>query len=591
MSRRVSFFSTLGRGARRLYHGLCVDFGAPARTLFWHSGKPGPFTALPKFIALSDKKPGEAILAGCFHYGDQTLTLEPFAQAPALPAAHHAEPWTTPVPSEYFAARVHSFDWLTNLAVLGEAKAGPAARHLTDRWITVYGKWNPFSWQNDILTDRLLALMMCWSRVLNGDQTSNAPAHNARRASVARQASRLKKTYKRCPQGLPRLKAACAIVLCGAALDKSVYIDRGLDWLDDNLEQQILGDGGHISRSPEDAALTLHLLLAVESALQAKGVQGSKQTRRAIDRLTPALSFFTASDGALSAFHGSGEYPARALKTLIKQADVQAKPFGYMPHSGYQRLEQNGTILIMDTGDSPPRPFDTKAHLSPLAFELSAPSGRVIVNCGWNAAQPPKWQAAMRETAAHSTLILDDCSAGAIAARGLTRRVHGPAVIKAAGPVNASRKEQESGIWLEASHEGYLRSSGLKHRRRIYMDALGQDIRGEDSLYVPIGAAPKYSGASFPFHIRFHVHPDVRVTLARDLKSALLIMPSGDGWRFRTDSGPLALERSVYLARGSRPERNEQLVVSGNALSDNDGEDRSNRVRWSFKRLGKVGES
>ena len=588
MSRRLPLLSTAGHGIRRVYNGLAVDFGAINRALFWHSGTPPRLDALPKFIALEDKKAGESVLNGDFLYAGQSLSLGPFEAAPSLNAA---EPWTTAVPSEHFAARMHSFAWLYDLATLGESKAGPVARHLTDRWINVYGKWNPFSWQDDILAERQLAMLMCWSRVLGGDKDRDAPAHAARRAIIARQASRLRKTYRRTQKGMERLRAAAAITLSGAALDKRVYIDRGLDWLDDAVEVQILGDGGHISRCPANAARVLRVLLAVESALKVKGVEGSRQTRRAIDRLTPALSFFTSSDGALAAFNGSGEYPARAVKALIKQAGVQSKAFSYMPHSGYQRLEQNGTVLIMDTGDSPPRPYDNEAHLSPLAFELSAGSGRIIVNCGWAQDQPPKWRPAVRETAAHSTLILDECSSGAVLSSGPAFRVFGPAISQPSGAVNTSRKEQDSGIWLEASHDGYLADSGLKHRRKIYMDPLGQDIRGEDSLYVPMGSSPKYSGARFPYAIRFHIHPDVRVTLARDLKSALLIMPNKDGWRFRTDNGPLGLQRSVYLARGSTPQRNEQLVINAEALSDNDGEDRSNRIRWSFKRLGEVGQS
>jgi len=35
------------------------------------------------------------------------------------------------------------------------------------------------------------------------------------------------------------------------------YLNRGLDWLDDEIELQILPDGGHVSRSPEMALKAL----------------------------------------------------------------------------------------------------------------------------------------------------------------------------------------------------------------------------------------------------------------------------------------------------------------------------------------------
>jgi len=54
------------------------------------------------------------------------------------------------------------------------------------------------------------------------------------------------------------------------------------------------------------------------------------------------------------------------------------------------------------------------------------------------------------------------------------------------------------------------------------MSIEGNDIRGEDSLFVPLGRVP-LSNAEIPFQIRFHFHPDVRVSLSQDQQSALLV--------------------------------------------------------------------
>ena len=45
------------------------------------------------------------------------------------------------------------------------------------------------------------------------------------------------------------------------------------------------------------------------------------------------------------------------------------------------------------------------------------------------------------------------------------------------------------------------------------------------------------------------------------------------------------MEDSVYLAIGSAPIKSQQLVIHGQAFCDSDGESRSNRVRWSFRKL------
>jgi len=67
--------------------------------------------------------------------------------------------------------------------------------------------------------------------------------------------------------------------------------------------------------------------------------------------------------------------------------------------------------------------------------------------------------------------------------------------------------------------------------------------------------------------------------------AALLVVKGKAGWRFRTDGGQVSLEDSVYLATGISPVKTQQLVIYGEAFCDSDGESRSNRVRWSFRKL------
>jgi len=251
---------------------------------------------------------------------------------------------------------------------------------------------------------------------------------------------------------------------------------------------------------------------------------------RAIDRLSPVIAFFTSADGTLANFNGGGETSAARVKAVMKTA-----------HSGFQRIAHEDTVLIIDAGATPKRPFDVQAHLAPLAFELSTKLGRLVVNCGWSEEQSLRFKRPVRSTAAHSSLTLNDTDAGTLLAQGWKETILGAAVDIESGPVNATRKEQVMGTWLEASHDGYRESTGLSHKRRFFVSNEGDDIRGEDSLCVPLGAAP-ISRAEIPFDIRFHLHPNVRVSLSQDQQSALLIQDGKAGWRFRTDGGPLKIE-------------------------------------------------
>lgn len=591
MTKRIRMTHVAAAAITQSYRRLAVEMGAPVRSLQLKTVTAPDFIVFPTAPLTGELDKGLKILDGRFEFGGQSLDV-----------GANGDPWSNAAPSERFAFRLHSFEWLSDLdAIIKDpkltrtqpnlvAEAKTRARYLFDRWIAIYGEWNPYSWDEDVLANRLFALLSFWKDLLHENEVSDQNAN--RRRSILRQLKRLKKTFKRTPEGIAKLKAAAVLVLSGACLSgkTDIYLDKGLDLIEDEIDKQILADGGHVSRSPEKCVEALETLLTVESALVARELQGSKEIQRAIDRLAPMIRFFSIPDVGMFNFNGSGAYSPKRLATLLNNLPATSKKFGYAPHTGYQRLERNGTIVMVDTGTSPERPFDLDAHLAPLAFEIVTEAGRLIVNCGWNEDQPTQWREPMRATAAHSTLVLGQKNAGKLLSGGLAERAIGPAIQFSAGPTRSSRKEQDVGTWLEASHEGYLDSYGLIHRRRLYLDVSGVDFRGEDSLFVPLGEAP-ITNNQIPFAIRFHLAPNVRVTLAQDQNSALLIQPGGQGWRFRTDGGPLKLEKSVYLSDGDKPVRTEQLVIHGKAYGDGDGQARTNRIRWTLKKMGKVDQN
>ena len=574
MTRRIPLGHVAKTAFTQSLRRIASDLGGPARSL--KTIKPNKIDV---FHTIDLGKPygnaatGKALISGHFVFARQHLDV-----------GAQGDPWSIASPSERFAFWLHSFDWLADLSA-AKQKAGPVrARTLIDRWIEIYGGWNPYAWDNDILANRLFAWLSVWSDLLVDDSLSSAALN--RRASTLKQLKHLRRTYKRTPPGLPRLKASATIALGGLYLKEKheEFLDRGLDWLNDEIDEQILPDGGHVSRSPTQCLDALNVLTTLDRALEKRGIEGSKILQRAIDRLHHIIPFFKATDGGLACFQSSGENDKKKIAHILKRSGREAKPFVYCPHTGYQRIELGGSVMIVDTGPTSPRPYDLNAHLSPLAFELSTTGGRLIVNCGWSREQPQNWEDMMRDTAAHSTLILNKRSAGQILEDGFASKVLGKAVSKGVETVNAARKDQAEGVWLETSHDGYQDETGLYHRRQLYMKSDGLDIRGEDGLLVPIGHVP-LSRDEIDFDLRFHLHPSVRATLAQDMHSALLIQPGNLGWRFRTDSGPIRIADSVYLGAGDKPVKSQQIVISGRAVADSDGEVRSNRVRWSLKCL------
>lgn len=559
--------------AQHTLRKLGSELATPIRGLKRRNGNIPPFENIVLRNFKGRKDNGQAILKGHFIFANQLLDV-----------GRQGDPWPVPAPSERFAFWLHSFDWLWSLSAVGSRNSGEMARRLVDQWISVYGNWNAYAWENDVLANRLYAWFSNWTSLLAADRLE--PAGVQRRASAFRQVKRLKSSFKQTPAGLPKLKAAVVVTLAGMLRpDKSYdFYNRGLDWLDEQIHIQILPDGGHVSRCPMACLEALEILTTLDQAMEKRGVEGSTALDRALERLRHVIPFFQFQDGGLASFNGSGKGDPKYIKELLKFNETTASPFSYCPHTGYQRIHQNDTILVIDTGETTPYPFDKDAHLAPLSFEMSTKGGRLIVNCGWSPEQPYTWRDSMRLTAAHSCLTIDNQSAGELINSGLRGKLYPDHVAVDIEKVDSTRREQAEGVWLEMSHDGYLHKTGLAHRRRIYVHESGNDIRGEDSLLVPLGATP-ISRKALPFDIRFHLHPSVKATLAQDLHSALLIQPGQIGWRFRTDGGPMRIEESVYLAEDDKPVKSEQIVISGSAFADGDGESKSNRVRWSIRKL------
>ena len=86
-----------------------------------------------------------------------------------------------------------------------------------------------------------------------------------------------------------------------------------------------------------------------------------------------------------------------------------------------------------------------------------------------------------------------------------------------------------------------------------------------------------------PYAVRFHLHPDVQVSLARDKRSVLLRGPSDRGWWFRNDATEVTLEPSVVFHHGL-PRRTAQIVLRGQVGAD------GARVRWKLAPIEREGK-
>ncbi len=217
------------------------------------------------------------------------------------------------------------------------------------------------------------------------------------------------------------------------------------------------------------------------------------------------------------------------------------------------------------------------AHAGALGFELSDRDTRLITSCGFSLEVNLDWQAAVRRTGAHSTLMLGGRDSTIFSTNEETR------LLAPLGPdgISAKRLEEADEIWLDSQHAGYKSSSGLLHRRRLFMAGDGSRLAGEDALVRPVSQGNAEGRKYVNYEIRFHLHPGITAMTAGD--SIRLSSEMGDVWRFKTSHPGTRLEPSIYLGRG-RVETTEQIVMAGKADPSGDGSEPPNCVRWAFLR-------
>ncbi|HWA01385.1 MAG TPA: heparinase II/III family protein [Caulobacterales bacterium] len=488
----------------------------------------------------------------------------------------YAIPWERPHPSRHFTARLHAFAWLADLAA---ANAPERIVALTESWVEAFGEWDELAWDAELTAERVFA-WLSWGRPAF---EQGAPvARAALMRSAARQVRLLLMAQSELgDRHCGAIKAGAALVLAGAAgfPDADRLIAQGEEMLIEACAKQFLPDGGHLSRSPEALAESFYDLMTAHTVLETHG-DPSPVIRDALPKLANMLRMLRMGDGGLGAFQGGSENSPASVDAALARVGGDARAFQFATHSAYQRLEAKELVVLFDVGGAPPPAFSERAHAGALAFELSSGRERLIVNVGAARELEPAGRQAARATNAHSTLVLADALSAS-----LEEQRRGKGAARLSGPTldDVRRSSDESGVTVQGRHDGYRAQFGLLHRRYLFVDHVGRNLRGIDELMRPVRAKGPNIKQPIPFVARFHLHPSVYAS-AIEHQMVLLQTPGGQRWRFRTDAPNVAIEPSIYWAGRTVPQDTLQIVLSGAADPQGHGLSPPNRIRWALAR-------
>lgn len=532
----------------------------------WRIGVPIPERLLiaPQDLRTGDPTIATEIYGGVFGFAGKTVSAEGRSPFEILP------------PSREWSEELLGFSWLRHLRSAGLTLSSQNARALVSDWIALHGGAHPVSWEPAITARRAIAWLTHSPLIL---QDSDHGFYRSYMRSLSRQVRFLNKIYPVAEDGYPRLLVTVALTFAGLCMaGEQRLFQQSAKRLIHELRRQILPDGGHISRNPRTIIEILIDLLPLRQAFDARNIPVPAALETSITRMLPMLRLLRLGDGSIAQFNGMGATPADMLAAVLAYDDMRTQPLFDAHHSGFQRLESGGSVVVADTGAPPPENFSNEAHAGCLSFEFSVKRHRVVINCGVPSQNRAGWSEAARATAAHSTVTWHDTSSCRFRETrdGTIRIAQGPLDVKIA------RAGRDEAAVIRASHDGYERQFGIIHQRSWLLSPDGDRLDGEDVFSAP-------SGRGLPpdlpddYTIRFHLHPSVKASRVKDGRTVLLILPGRESWLFTAPSMLVELEESIYLSASEGPRRTSQIVIADSARS-------FPRVVWAFARADTPGQ-
>lgn len=534
-------------------------------------------------------KPATAFLSqpeprtiGSFARGKQ-LTAGNFMFAGHLVEHGDESIWDIKAPSPAFDQSMHGFAWLDDLAAVGDLPARAAGQSWVLEWIAKFGRGSGPGWTPDLTGRRLIRWINHALMLLNGAEKEQSEEYFL---SLGQQTIFLSRRWASASPGLPRFEALTGLIYAGLALKgMDQHVRPAMRALAVECQSQIDAEGGIPTRNPEELLEVFTLLTWAAAALSESGHMAMKEHLLAIERIAPTLRSLRHADGGLARFHGGGRGLEGRLDHALAASGVRATANTGLS-MGYARIGGGRTSVIIDASPPPALEASHQAHASTLAFELTSGRRPLIVNCGSGISFGEEWRQAGRATQTHSTLSIEGFSSSRLGSKRLVRGIESELLVETPKNVRVQQSKGPDGMSILMGQDGYVDTHGLTHIRRLDLSNDGRMLSGEDTL----GALNDNEKRRFemylnrvsiegvPFHIRFHIHPDVEAGLDLGGRAISLALKSGEVWVFRRE-GPskMTLQSGVYLEAGRLKPRTAQQIVLSSTVTDY-----AHQVNWTL---------
>lgn len=417
--------------------------------------------------------------------------------------------WNDGDKSDLWLYQLHSFG---DLVARDASRRSPWHESLISRWIDENPPGQGIGWDSHPTSLRMVNWIK-WALDPNVPDLSPDARH-----SLAVQARWLRRRLEHHLLGnhlFANAKALCFAGLYLSGEEGRGWYSVGRDLVERELEEQVLGDGGHFERSPMYHAVVLEDVLDLMNVHRLYRRDPPDGSHGAAASMASWLRVMRHPDGEIPFFNdaalGEALSPAQ-LDSYAARLGVAASDQGEsgdatrvrdLSETGYVRLQEGPVVAFLDLAPVGPDYLPAHAHADTLSFELSLDGRRLFVNSGVSTYEPGPRRSWERGTSAHNTAVFDGEDSSEV--------WNSFRVARRARLVERRVRSGDDSVRVTGAHDGYRRLAGRPRHRREW--ELG-DARME--------IADRLEGEGrHDVEIWFHLHPSW--TVVRSPESRIVL--------------------------------------------------------------------
>ncbi len=209
------------------------------------------------------------------------------------------------------------------------------------------------------------------------------------------------------------LENGFALLLGGAFFSNKEWLKTGENILREQLEEQILTDGGHFELSPMYHQIIVFRLLELidwYSKYAQKKYSFEQFLISKAEKMLSWLENISFSNGDIPHFNDSAEgiaYPTSWLTSYATEFGIKSNSNGPLGASGYRSISKGPYECKLDIGQVGPSYQPGHAHADALSFDLYYNNTPLIVEQGTSTYNIGEIRSKERSTAAHNTVVVN----------------------------------------------------------------------------------------------------------------------------------------------------------------------------------------